>query len=125
MASKIILLIYGPGYIQSIIALQILIWTIVFMFLNNLSSNLLGSVNRPVVVAKIVAIAAVVNIILKPMRCMVYTELLAPSILNSRVVTFIRISAVSPQALIAVGQTMLLLVLDLVSAVKVLMLKQR
>ena len=64
LADKIILLIYGAGYIPSIIALQILIWTIVFMFVNNLSLNLLGSVNRPLIVAKIIAAGAVFNIIL-------------------------------------------------------------
>jgi O-antigen/teichoic acid export membrane protein len=64
MADKIILIIYGTGYIPSIIALQILIWSIVFMFVNNLSLNLLGSVNRPLVVAKIIASGAIINIIL-------------------------------------------------------------
>lgn len=64
MASKIILLIYGTEYTPSIIALQILIWVIVFMFINNLSYNLLGSVNRQLMGVKIFAFGAVINIIL-------------------------------------------------------------
>ena len=64
LANKIILVIYGIEYVPSIIALQILIWTIIFMFINNLSSNVLGSVNRPIIVVKIFILGAVINIIL-------------------------------------------------------------
>lgn len=64
LADKIILLIYGTGYIPSVIALQVLIWAVIFMFINTLSLNLLGSVNRQVVVAKIAASGAILNIIL-------------------------------------------------------------
>ena len=64
LSSKIILLIYGPSYIPSVIALQILIWTIVFMFVNGLSSNFLGSHNKQPIATKITAIGAVTNIIL-------------------------------------------------------------
>jgi O-antigen/teichoic acid export membrane protein len=63
-ADKIILLIYGQGYLPSIIALQILIWTVVFMFITNISSNFLGSIDQQVVVSKVTAIGAVVNILL-------------------------------------------------------------
>ena len=64
MANKIILFIYGTGYIPSIITLQILIWTIVFMFINNLSYYLLGSINKPLIGVKIFAFGAILNIIL-------------------------------------------------------------
>ncbi len=64
LADKIILFIYGTEYIPSIIALQVLIWAVIFMFINTLSLNLLGSVNRQVVVAKIAAAGAILNIIL-------------------------------------------------------------
>lgn len=64
LANKIILLIYGTGYIPAVIALQILIWSVVFMFINTLSLNLLGSVNKQFVVAKIAAFGAISNIIL-------------------------------------------------------------
>lgn len=63
-ADKIILLIYGPGFIPSIIALQILIWTVVFMFINNVSGNFLGSIDQQITVSKVAAIGAIVNIIL-------------------------------------------------------------
>lgn len=64
LANKIILCIYGAGYIPSIIVLQVLIWAIIFMFINTLSLNLLGSVNKQVIVAKIVALGSIFNIVL-------------------------------------------------------------
>jgi len=64
LADKIIFIICGPGYAPSVIALQILIWSVIFMFINTLSLNLLGSVNMQVVVTKIAAFGAVFNIIL-------------------------------------------------------------
>jgi O-antigen/teichoic acid export membrane protein len=64
VADKIILLIYGPDFMPSIVALQILIWTVVFMFINNISGNFLGSINQQVVVSKVAAVGAVVNIVL-------------------------------------------------------------
>ena len=64
LADKIIFIICGPGYVPSVIALQILIWSVIFMFINTLSLNLLGSVNMQVVVTKIAAFGAVFNIVL-------------------------------------------------------------
>jgi len=64
VADKIILLIYGPGYIPSIIALQILIWTVIFMFINGLAGNFLGSIDQQIVVTKITGVGAIINIIL-------------------------------------------------------------
>lgn len=64
VADKIILIIYGPDFMPSIVALQILIWTVVFMFLNNISGNFLGSIDQQVIVSKVAAIGAVVNIVL-------------------------------------------------------------
>jgi len=63
-ADKIILLIYGSGFLPSIIALQILIWTVVFMFINGLSGNFLGSIDQQIVVTKITGVGAIVNIVL-------------------------------------------------------------
>jgi len=63
-ANQIVLVIFGAGYIPSVIALQILIWTVIFMFLNGLSANLLGSVNKQVIVTKITGLGAVINILL-------------------------------------------------------------
>ncbi|MGB9978577.1 flippase [Methanobacterium sp.] len=64
LADKIILLIYGTGYIPSIFALQILIWTIPLLFINGLSGYVLGAINRQMVLTKITFIGAVLNIIL-------------------------------------------------------------
>lgn len=62
LADKIILLIYGTAYIASILALQILVWTIIFMFVNGICGNLLGAINKQPVMTKITALAAVLNI---------------------------------------------------------------
>ena len=62
LADKIILLIYGTAYITSILALQILVWTIIFMFVNGICGNLLGAINKQPVMTKITALAAVLNI---------------------------------------------------------------
>lgn len=64
LSTQIILLIYGADYVPSIIALQILIWTIIFMFLNGLAGNLLGSVNKQQIVTKITCFGVVFNILL-------------------------------------------------------------
>lgn len=64
LSSRVVLLIYGVEYMPSIIALQILIWTIIFIFINYVSGNLLGSIDRQVSVAKVMGIGAGINIIL-------------------------------------------------------------
>ena len=64
MAKPIILLIFGPSYIPSIVALQILIWSIIFLFVNGLAGNLLGSVNKQSIVTKITGLGAISNILL-------------------------------------------------------------
>ncbi|AXV39028.1 flippase [Methanobacterium sp. BAmetb5] len=63
-ANKIILLIYGSDYSPSIIALQVLIWTIILMFINGLSGILLGSINRQLVVTKITGLSVILNVTL-------------------------------------------------------------
>ena len=64
LADRIILLIFGIGYIQSIIALQILIWATVFTFANAAFVRLFQSIDKQVFVTKITGISMVVNIIL-------------------------------------------------------------
>lgn len=64
LADKIILLFFGPGYLESIIALKILIWTIVFTFAGASFVQLLLSINKQVLVTKISGICLLVNIIL-------------------------------------------------------------
>ena len=64
LAEKIILLIYGEGFIPSIITLRILIWVAALMFITYLFGNVLGSIDRQLVIAKVSGINAVVNIVL-------------------------------------------------------------
>lgn len=64
LADKIILLIFGSGYTQSILALQILIWTMVFTFAGASFVQLLQSVNRQIVITKISIICVLINILL-------------------------------------------------------------
>lgn len=64
LADKIILLIFGAGYIPSIIALQILIWTIVFTFGSAASVKLLEATNKQLTLTKITSICVIVNIVL-------------------------------------------------------------
>jgi O-antigen/teichoic acid export membrane protein len=64
LADKIILLIFGPGYVQSIIALQILIWTMVFTFAGASFVQLLQSINKQLILTKISGICVIINILL-------------------------------------------------------------
>ena len=64
LADKVILLIFGAGYIQSIIALQILVWAMVFIFANAAFVRLFGSINKQIIVTKITGICMIENIIL-------------------------------------------------------------
>lgn len=64
ISDRIILLVYGTGYIPAIIALQIMVWTLVFMFINTLSGYLMGSINQQMAVTKISAIGAIINVAL-------------------------------------------------------------
>ncbi|MBI5680709.1 MAG: flippase [Methanobacterium sp.] len=64
LAEKIILLIFGTGYTQSIIALQILIWTIVLTFASAAFLRLFESINKQLIITKISVITVLINIIL-------------------------------------------------------------
>lgn len=64
LADKFIILFYGPGYSQSIIALQILIWAIVCIFGNAAFVRLFEATNRQILGTKIAAICMIENIIL-------------------------------------------------------------
>lgn len=63
IADKVILLIYGDQFINSIIVLQILIWSLVFIFMRSPFERLLESVNKQAVVTRIVIIGVIFNII--------------------------------------------------------------
>lgn len=64
LADELILLIYGPDFAPSTIALQILIWSEVFIFLNSVFGYLLNSINRQTIVAKQTMLASALNIAL-------------------------------------------------------------
>jgi O-antigen/teichoic acid export membrane protein len=64
LADSIILGIYGEGFVDSIITLRILIWVAVLMFFTYLFGNVMGSIDRQGVIAKVSGINAGVNIIL-------------------------------------------------------------
>jgi len=64
LANKIILLIFGAEYAPSVIALQVLIWGLVFAFIEYPFDNLLSSINRQSIIAAEVGIAAILNLIM-------------------------------------------------------------
>ena len=64
LADKIMLLLGGSGYIQSIIALQILIWTMVLTFIGASFVQLLQSINKQLIITKISIICVIFNIAL-------------------------------------------------------------
>jgi O-antigen/teichoic acid export membrane protein len=64
LAEKIILLIFGYEFHQSIIVLQILIWSTAFSFITGVFANLFQSVNRQMIIAWVLGSAAVLKVIL-------------------------------------------------------------
>ena len=70
LADKIILIIYKGGYVNSIIALKILIWTTPIIFLTYMFGTMLASINRQNITLKIVFLCmlfkVVINLILIP-----------------------------------------------------------
>ena len=65
LANELILLIvHGPDFAPSTIALQILIWSEVLIFINSAFGYLLNSINRQMIMAKQTMLAAALNIIL-------------------------------------------------------------
>lgn len=64
LAGRIILLIYGKGFVHSVITLQILIWAALLMFLTYLLGNTLGAIDKQPLVLKVAMVNAGVNILL-------------------------------------------------------------
>lgn len=64
LAKPIILLLYGTAYYPSIIALQILVWAIVFTFAGASYIQLLQSINKQLIITKISLACLVMNVIL-------------------------------------------------------------
>ena len=62
LANRIILLVYGPDFTLSAIALQILVWSEVLIFLNVTFGTLLNSINKQIIVTKQTMLAAALNI---------------------------------------------------------------
>lgn len=64
IAKRIILPIYGEGYSNSILPLQILVWSSVFIFMSISFGNLFNSLNRQSIGTKITGVCALVNVAL-------------------------------------------------------------
>ena len=64
LANPIILLIYKSGFTQSIIALQILIWSIPIIFVNYILGTAINSINKQRETVKTTFIAMLLNIVL-------------------------------------------------------------
>jgi O-antigen/teichoic acid export membrane protein len=64
LASNIILTLFKPEYTNSIIVLQILIWSAVFIFIGSAFARLLESSNRQMTVTMITLICMIVNVVL-------------------------------------------------------------
>jgi O-antigen/teichoic acid export membrane protein len=64
IADKIIMLVLGDEYIESAIALKILIWLLIFVFLNGVFGVYLASIHRQGIAAITLGSAIVINIIL-------------------------------------------------------------
>jgi O-antigen/teichoic acid export membrane protein len=64
LADEIILLIFGKGYIEAAIALRILVWSSVCIFLSTSFNSLLRSSNRQMALIRITAFCAMENLVL-------------------------------------------------------------
>ena len=69
----IINLIYSSQYALASPAMQILIWTVVFLFINGVATSLLNSIGKEMDVTKIYLIAAIFNIIINYLLIPNYT----------------------------------------------------
>ena len=73
LAYRIIIFIYKEQFLESVIALQILVWALIFLFLNYLMGSLLNSINLQRLFAIITFIGASVNIILNFILISIYS----------------------------------------------------
>jgi O-antigen/teichoic acid export membrane protein len=64
LAQRFILLIFGAEYANSVTALQILVWSTVFIFMSVPFGNLFNSLNRQIIVTKVVGICCASNVVL-------------------------------------------------------------
>jgi O-antigen/teichoic acid export membrane protein len=63
LADKITLLVFGPEYFNSIVALQVLVWSVGLTFVNLVFVQLFSSVNKQGVVARVLMVCAVSNVL--------------------------------------------------------------
>ena len=64
LADKAIMLIFDTGYSNSIIALQILIWAVAFVFISSGFARLLESLNKQIIVTIVAGGCAILNVAL-------------------------------------------------------------
>ncbi|NJE05715.1 flippase [Thermococcus sp. M36] len=64
LADDIILLIYGKEYLPSSLALKVLIWTIVYAFVNSTFYHIIASMNQQKIISEISSVGTFVNLIL-------------------------------------------------------------
>ena len=64
-ATPLVTLIYGSEYLMSGPVMQVLVWTVGFLFVNGAASTLLNASNKEVSVTKIYCVAALFNVCFK------------------------------------------------------------
>jgi O-antigen/teichoic acid export membrane protein len=64
LAQRFVLLIFGTEYMPSVVALQILIWSVVILYVAGPVGTLLQTTNNQMVLAKIVGVCAFINVVL-------------------------------------------------------------
>jgi O-antigen/teichoic acid export membrane protein len=64
LAKRLILLIFGAEYMNSIIVLQIIVWSSVLIFVSIPFGNLFNCLNKQVIVTKITGLCVLINVIL-------------------------------------------------------------
>ncbi|MEI7826510.1 MAG: flippase [Euryarchaeota archaeon] len=62
LAGKVVPLIFGEGYAPSVAVVQLLIWSLVFIFVNATFVRLFESTNKQIVVTKITGLMVIVNV---------------------------------------------------------------
>lgn len=72
-ATPLVTLIYGNGYLNSSSVMQVLVWTVSFLFVNGAASTLLNASNKEVSVTKIYCSAAITNVVLNLILIPVYS----------------------------------------------------
>ena len=64
LSGRFILRLFGEDYAPAAVALQILIWSVIFIFLSGVFGRLIESLNRQVLGTKICAVGAALNVVL-------------------------------------------------------------